>query len=88
MYEGSGVKPAARKPAKIEPGTVKRKIKKGGPTVRRYSALANLSFDELRRKPVVKLRQIARKVDGLEIHGRQISIANKRALLTALRKVM
>ena len=44
-----------------------------------------ISFKELEKMSVVKLRQFARTVTNLPIQGRQISMANKQQLLEALK---
>lgn len=48
---------------------------------------AGMSFAELEKLPVVKLRRYARTLDNLPIQGRQISMANKQQLLEAIRAI-
>jgi len=49
------------------------------------SSAPPISFKELEKMSVVKLRQFARAVTNLPIQGRQISMANKQQLLEALK---
>ena len=42
--------------------------------------------EDLRSLSVVKLRQLARRTSGVQLHGRQISRANKQALIAELER--
>lgn len=45
------------------------------------NSIANLTLDDVKKKPVRQLRSLARDVPGFPIQGREISRANKKTLV-------
>lgn len=88
---GAAEEPAQAKPTQAKSAPAQKPpAETGGPTVDPAASAEEkrAAFERLKKLPVTKLRQIARHTEGLGIQGREISFANKTAILEEFRKLL